>query len=374
MSGARRSILHLIKAYYPSIGGMETTARYLAEDEARRGYVVSVLCCARETGTEELNGVTVYRVRPFFNVGSAPLSLRYMTRLRSLTRQADIVHVHTPNPIAELALCLAPLQKGTRLIATYHLDPVRPKAFVAMYKRLLSRFLGRCDVICPTSENYIQTSNILCEYQDRCKAIPHGVDVARFADVDDAGGAEAERFVQNLPRPRVLFCGRFSYYKGLHVLVEAMSKVPDVSLILVGGGEKEELIRQVDDLKMRDRVAFLGRLPDDLYAAVYHTADVFVLPSIYRSEAFGLVGLEAMAAGLPLVTTELGTGTSFYNVDGLTGYVVPPMDASAIAEAVVRILDDPARRRAMGYAAKERVRDFDLSRMYERYEAVYRTL
>ena len=125
---------------------------------------------------------------------------------------------------------------------------------------------------------------------------------------------------------------------------------------------------------MQERVAFLGHLPDDLYAAVYHTADIFVLPSIYRSEAFGIVGLEAMAAGLPLITTELGTGTSFYNVDGETGYVVPPMDPDALVEALQKMLSNPEKLCEMKKNAFERVKDFCVHSMIEKNFAIYSEL
>ena len=373
--GSSKNILHVIKGYYPTLGGMETTARQMAEGAVCQGYKVSVLCCGDDNVEEEINGVTVHRVKPFFNIGSAPLSFRYVWALWRLMKQSDIVHFHVPNPMGELAFCLSRRQGRVKTVCTYHLDPVRPKAFVRVYQLLLHRFLAQCEVICPTSPNYVLSSDILQKHKEKCRPVPSGVDISRFAHADPFVITKAEKLVARLKHPRVLFCGRFSYYKGLHVLIKAMSKVSNASLVLVGRGEKEEeLRRQVETLKLWDNVVFLGHLPDDLYAAIYHTADVFVLPSIYRSEAFGLVGLEAMAAGLPLITTELGTGTSFYNVDGETGYVVPPMDSDALAEALQKMLSNPEKLCEMKKAALQRVDPFDLSEMLQQYAAVYEGL
>ena len=371
----QKSILHVIKLYYPSIGGMETVARQLAEASVQKGNRVSVLCCGDKNEITDINGVTVYRVRPFFNVGSAPISFRYIFKLWELMGQVDIVHFHVPNPIGELAFCLARNRGKVKTLCTYHLDPVRPKSFVKIYKELLHSFLRQCGVICPTSENYVHSSEILQAHQDKCAPIPLGVDIKRFSEVKPTFLTEVERLISHLKHPRVLFCGRFSFYNGLHVLIEAMREVPDASLILVGSGEKEmELRQQVKDLGMEDRTAFLGFLANEIYAVIYHVADLFVLPSIYRSEAFGIVGLEAMAAGLPLVTTELGTGTSCYNINGETGFVVPPMDVRAMAEAIRMIIHNSDLSREMSENVRRRAGEFSLEKMQERYDGIFQNL
>ncbi|NLL37748.1 MAG: glycosyltransferase [Fretibacterium sp.] len=374
-TNAPKGILHVTKAYFPKLGGVETVVRQLAEGASAEGHRVSVLCCGEQSAVEEINGVTIHRYQPFLNVGSAPLSFRFMLKLWQLMKQHDIIHFHVPNPVGELAFCLSPYKRRVKSLCTYHLDPVRPKSFVRVYKVLLHSFLKCLDVICPTSPNYVRSSDILQQHQKSCLPIPLGAEVSRFTEVSSSALAEAERAVESLKHPRVLFCGRFSYYKGLSYLLEAIAQVPDASLILVGRGEKEaELKEQAAALGLEGRMLFLDHLPDELYPAIYHTADLFVLPSAYRSEAFGIVSLEAMAAGLPLVTTELGTGTSFYNVDGETGFVVPPMDPDALAEAINKLLTDRELASQMGLAARKRVDDFDLSRMLRSYLDLYEEL
>lgn len=367
-------ILHVAKACFPDVGGIETVVRQLAEGAFKQGYEVSVLCCGEKTVVEEFAGVTVYRYKPFFNVGSAPLSFHFMLKLWQLLKRHDIVHFHIPNPIGELGFCLFSLfnkRSSLKNLCTHHADPVKPKAFMLCYTLLLKWFMGVCSQICATSTKHIKTSYILRSFAPKCKAIPLSVDVDRFSKVSTEKINEAEMLVAGLPHPRILFCGRFAYFKGLSYLLRAVSDIPECSLILVGDGKmRPEVEQQIDYLHLRDRVALPGMLTGELYRAFYHVADVFVLPSTYP-ESFGIVGLEAMAAGLPLVTTELGTGTSFYNVDGETGFVVPPMDPNALAEAIKKLLTDRELASRMGFAARKRADDFDLSRMLGSYLDLY---
>jgi rhamnosyl/mannosyltransferase len=351
---------------------METVVKQLAEGMLAHGYKVSVLCCGETNSIDVVEGVTVYRRKPLLRVGSAPISLRYFFDLHKIIREQDIAHFHVPNPIGELAYYFLRRKRSWKTICTYHLDPVRPKLFVRFYKKLLCRFLDMCDVICPTSPNYVNSSDILRNFREKCHSIALGVDTAKFMNIDEEKREKAESLVKNLKHPRVLFCGRFSYYKGLSFLIEAVNKLPECSLILVGDGEKkEELECQIKALNIQDRVKMLGHLPDELYPAIYHVADLFALPSIYRSEAFGIVGLEAMAAGLPLITTELGGGTSYYNVDEETGYVIAPGDSEILAQAIHKIFAMPEKAKAMSVASKRRVQDFSLVNMIEKYLKCY---
>ena len=193
-----------------------------------------------------------------------------------------------------------------------------------------------------------------------------------FANVSKEAISEAEALVKNFKHPRILFCGRFSYYKGIKYLAAAMKDIPDANLILVGDGEKyDEVQTQVHELNLTDRIFFAGRLNFELYKAMYHVCDLFVLPSIFRSEAFGLVGIEAMSAGLPIITTELGGGSSYYNIDGKTGFVIPPADVDALSNAIKKIINDKDLAASMSQNARERVLEFSLNKMYERYEKIY---
>jgi len=175
------------------------------------------------------------------------------------------------------------------------------------------------------------------------------------------------------PHVALLFLGRLRYYKGLNYLLDALRDLPRAQLTVVGTGPMEEAWRaQVQQLGLAERVAFVGEVPDAELPAYYAASDIFVLPASERSEAFGAVQLEAMAAGKPVICTELGTGTSYVNVDGETGLVVPARDADALAAAITRLIDDADLRAHMGAAGRARVREqFTLEKMVARVMEVY---
>ena len=366
-------ILHVLNVYYPDVGGIQTAARQIAEGSAKYGHEVTVLCFGPQSEDTEVNGVKIHRVKWLFRVGSASISLKYFMKYRELSKDADIIHFHVPNPLGELAFCVQPKVKA-KTLCTYHLDPVRPKAFVLMYRMLLNSFMKKVDVICPTSPYYIVSSRVIENFLEKCRTIPLGVEVKSFANVSPEKIAEAEKVVSKLKRPRVLFCGRFAYFKGIPNLLNAMALLPEYSLIMVGDGKKrQETEEQIDKLGLRDRVVLAGLQTGEFYRAFFHVADIFAFPSTWP-ESFGIVGLEALSAGLPLVTTEIWAGSSYYNEDGKTGLIVPPQDPQALADAIKKILSDPELHKMMSENARRRADKFALERMPERYEEVYRFL
>ncbi len=333
-----KRLLVVNKAYWPHLGGVETVARQLAEGAAAAGFEVDVLCLADADAEEELSGVRVHRIRMTLKVGSAPLAWSFLKKYSELAERADVIHFHVPNPIGELALLLRGRGSAKKVLCTYHSDPLRPKWAAAAYQRLLRAFLDRCDSVVATSPNYIQSSPVLKPIETRCTVIPLGVEVERFSKVNPDAVARCDEMLEGLPRPRVLFVGRLVYYKGVDVLLKALAQVPGVSCVVVGEGPlRGKLTSLAENLGISGRVRFLDPLPEDLYPSIYHCADLFVLPSVERTEAFGIVGLEAMAAGLPIITTELGTGTSSYNQDGITGYVVEAGNVESLLEAIRKL-------------------------------------
>ena len=366
-------ILHVLKAYFPDVGGLETTARQIAEDSVKRGHEVTVLCFGNKTENVTANGVNVFRVKPIFNVGSASISWKYFRLYRKLSKEADIINFHVPNPMGELAFCLMKNSKA-RTLCTYQLDPVRPKAFVYIYTKLLKAFMRKIDVICPTSPHYIVSSIVIADFLEKCRTIPLSVDVKSFQNVSAEKIEEAEKVAGSLKHPRILFCGRFAYFKGIPNLLEAMTFLPDYSLIMVGDGKKrQETEEQIDRLGLRDRVVLAGMQTGEFYRAFFHVADIFAFPSTWP-ESFGIVGIEALASGLPIVTTEIWAGSSFFNEDGKTGLIVPPQDPHALAEAIKKIMSDPELYKKMSENARKRAERFSEERMLESYEEVYQFL
>lgn len=367
-----RRILSLVKAYFPHLGGVETIARRIAEGAARRGDAVTVLCFGEGPEREERNGVTILRIRPFLSVGSAPLSATYAAVFYRLLPQTEVVHLHVPNPAAELAWLAAPRSLRRPSLCTYQGDVRRPQLFAPAYRFLQRRFLRRCSVVVTSSPHLSVSSPVLRGLP--CRVVPLGVRTERFALCRERHiSPEVRQSVLGLSRPTAIFVGRLVYYKGIEVLLRALALVPGLSLLLVGEGPLQaSLIDLACELGLLGRLRFVPPLPEDRYPELFALGDFLVLPSVHPVESFGLVVAEAMAAGLPVVTTNLGTGTSFVNRSGETGFVVPPGDVPALARTLRRLRDDPSLCRTLGERARERARCyFDEERMLADYLRLY---
>lgn len=348
-------IVHLYKDYFPPVrGGIEQTVSRMARAQATAGDEVTVLTSAhggRRASEELIEGVRVVRCAEWGRVASAPLCPGMPGALVRLS--ADVFHLHYPSPTGEVSW-LAVRPRGV-MVVTYHSDVVRQAAVMPLYGPFVRAILARAAVIMPTSEAYITRSPFLRPHRAKCLVVPHGVDLERFDDPGRVAGRAAElRALYG--EPLVLFVGRLRYYKGLDVLLAAM---PDVRgrLVIVGDGPEERRLRgRAAVLGLDGRVAFAGAVSDDDLLAHLAAADLGVLPSTLPSEAYGMAMVEMLAAGLPVVCTELGTGTTFVNRDGETGLVVPPGDAGALAAALNRLIGDEVLRKRLAEGARRRAR------------------
>jgi rhamnosyl/mannosyltransferase len=365
-------ILHLYKDYWPVLGGIENHIRILAETQATRGHEVTVLAAGRgwTTSVATVNGVRVILTPRVATIASTPLSpslFRWLARL-----DADLVHLHFPHPPGEVAALLVGRAAGT--VLTYHSDIVRQRRLRRLYEPLLRRVLGRADRILVTSPAYLETSPHLQAVRAKCTIIPLGIDVERFAPGRPGRTAQCRsRWALAPGRPVVVFVGRLRYYKGLDFLLRALPMVPETQVLLVGGGPLWRETRALADrLGLQGRVVFTGDVDDADLPTCYGAGDIFVLPSHTRAEAFGTSIVEAMATGLPVISTEIATGTSWVNQHDQTGLVVQPCDPVALAGAIRTLVGDPARRAAMGRAGRERTLAlFRASTMVDAVERVY---
>jgi glycosyltransferase involved in cell wall biosynthesis len=348
------NVLHVYKDYSPVLGGIEHHVQLLAEGLHEQGVDVRVLVTntGRRTVRKVINGVPVTKTGRLMDVSSAPISLSFYPHFVRLGRDADIVHLHFPYPPAEIGQLL--LGQSRHFVLTYHSDIVRQKVLGFFYRPFLWRVLRCVEQITVSNPNYIQTSRFLRPFAPKCTVIHHGIDLGRFALTPRVQQRAAEIREQYLEGPLILAAGKLRHYKGIDVLIDAMKQVAAHALI-VGEGPMGETWRQrASDTGVQDRVSFLGKVPDEELVALYCAADIFVLPSTNRAETWGTVQIEAMACGLPVVCTELGTGTSYVNQDGVTGLVVPANDAEALAMALRQLIDEPTLRRQMGEAGRLR--------------------
>ncbi|MBI4831274.1 MAG: glycosyltransferase, partial [Candidatus Lindowbacteria bacterium] len=335
-------ILHVYKDYYPPVvGGIEKHIAQLC-NYFKQKHEVTVLVCNRRpfTSIENVDGVTVIKVGQVGRLQSAPLAPTFPLWLRRL--EADIVHFHMPNPTCEFSYLLAG-SPGT-MVVTYHSDIIRQELLLRFYRPFLQRFLARARVIMPTSSIYADTSPFLREVRSKCQVVPLGIDTHMIESAGSRLGPEIGKLHNIFGPDFILFVGKIRYYKGLQFLIEAMPKI-NVPLVVVGSGPMEDDLRALAaNYGVADKTHFVGELTEDDLWVFYHACSLLVLPSVYRSEAYGLVQLEAHACAKPVVSTRLGTGVEFVNMDGKTGLVVPPADSAALAGAINELLGDPERR------------------------------
>ncbi|MEZ4663134.1 MAG: glycosyltransferase [Caldilineaceae bacterium] len=352
-------VLQIYKDYAPVMGGIENHIKVLAEGLQQHNVEARVLVTntSGRTVHQVLDGIPVTKTGRQLNISSAPISLGFYPWLWRLEKDVDIAHLHLPYPPGELGQLL--LGRSQSLVLTYHSDIVRQKVLGALYAPFLRQILQRADLIAVSNPVYVQSSRFLQRVADKCRVIPFGIDLAHFAATPPIRqrAAEIRHMFDN--RPLLLFVGRLRHYKGVNVLLEAMCSEAirqlDARLLVIGIGPlQEQLQQQAAAAGLLERVLFGGEWSDADKIAAYHAADLFVLPSINRAETLGIVQIEAMACGTPVVSTELGTGTSWVNQHQQTGLVAPPNDPAALAQAMAQLLGDAERRREMGQAAHRR--------------------
>ena len=366
-------VCHLGKYYHPAPGGIEAHVRTLALAQAGLGLDVRVFCVNHRPGptsVERDGEVEVIRLGRRASVPMLKLDLCPDLVGRLARADADILHLHAPNPTMSLALLRA--RPDRPLVITYHSDPaghrVRGAAFLAL-ERLT---YGRAAAVMPTSERYIDGSPFLRRYRDRLAVVPLGLDLGPYQDPSAEDRADAARLRARYPGPLWLGCGRQVYYKGFQVAIRALERAPGTLLLIGTGPDRPALEALAGRLGLAGRVAFLGQVPRTV--PYYLAADAFWFPSNARSEAFGLVQVEAMASGCPVINTRIaGSGVPWVCPDGETGLAVPVDDPAALAEAARRILDEPGLRGRLVEAGRRRAaEEFDHRVMAERTLAVYR--
>lgn len=354
-------VLHVGKFYPPHHGGMERVVETLCQ--VSRGFVESRVLVAnagRETAEEEVGGIRVTRIGTIGAVGSVHIAPGFVSALRRAS--ADLIVLHEPNPWA--LLCYALARPRVPLVVWYHSDVVRPALqyalFYAPIARTAYRRARRFIVSSPALAAYAPA---LAPYQSRIRVIPFGIDPAPWR----AGGEP----VASRP-PFVLFAGRHVAYKGVDVLLHALVAGTAHAVIAGDGPKRSEWQQLARELGLGERVSFTGEIPDSQLRGLMQACAAFVLPSVTQAEAFGYVQLEAMAAGKPVISTDVPSGVSWVNQDGCTGLVVRAGDAAALRGAIDRVMSDAALRGRLGAAGRARVeQEFTLERLRERLRAFY---
>ena len=362
-------VLHLFKTYYPeSMGGIEQVIFQLCQSCRAHGIEGEVLTLSANPLPErvQVGSHWVQRARLDLNLASTGFSRDALAQFRLRARHADLIHYHFPWPFMDLLHFAAGLRKPTLL--TYHSDIVRQKMLLRLYRPLMHRFLSSVDAIVTASPNYLETSRVLARYRDKTQVVPYGLDRQSYPA---ASPDVLEGWRTRFPAGFFLFVGVMRYYKGLHILLEACQN-SHYPVLIVGAGPLESALREQAQRLRLSNVHFLGALPDADKIALLQLSRALVFPSHLRSEAFGISLLEGAMFGKPMISSEIGTGTSYINNHGETGLVVPPGDAAALRQAMDRLWVDANMAARMGAAAQQRYEQlFTAARMGQRMAEVY---
>ena len=366
------NVLHFFKTYYPdSMGGIEQVIFQIAEGCTPRGFDAQVLSLSEQGAArnQPLAHHVTHRSRLDLHVASTGFSLSAFKDFKELAAEADLIHYHFPWPFMDLVHFASRVRKPT--VVSYHSDIVKQKHLLKLYQPLMSRFLNSVDAVVTSSPNYARSSPVLQGLGDKVRMIPYALDESTYP-VPDA--ARLAFWRQTLGPRFFLFVGALRYYKGIDYLLEA-AHLTGLPVAIVGGGHLEQELKAHALRLGLNNVHFLGGLPDEDKAALLQLCLGFVFPSHLRSESFGISLLEAAMYGKPMISCEIGTGTSFINIDGVTGRVVPPRDAPALAQAMNQLWSEPEEATRWGGNARKRFETvFSIDGMVDAYAGLYDVL
>ena len=365
-------VLHVYKTYFPdTVGGVEQSINQIACGTANLGVIPEILTISPSAvdRTIQVDGHRVHRCRSNFEVASTPFSASAFLRFRQLASKSDLIHFHFPYPFADILHFTSQIKKPT--IITYHSDIIKQRHLLKIYRPLQECFLNSVVHIVATSPNYQASSHVLSRVTHKTSIIPLGLDKHSYPEVSP----EKLSFWKKRFGPRFfLFIGVIRYYKGLHVLVEA-ARNSAYPVVILGAGPIEAKLK-AHALKLGiQNMHFLGFQPDEDKVALLELCSAIVFPSHLRSEAFGVSLLEGAAYGKPLISCEIGTGTTYVNIDKETGIVVPPSEPAALRQAMDYLWNNPEEAKTMGQRAEARYcKLFTTGKMARSYLALYKKL
>ena len=339
-------ILHIGKFYPPYFGGIEKVNYDIVEGLNTKGIQTDVLCSNHTKGNSFSEiPYKIYRTHTLKVIASTPLSYSLITTLKKIQDNYDIIHVHLPNPMANLAIFLT--RPKSKIILHWHSDIIKQKKLLKLYSPLQ-------------------------KYKNKIVCIPIGIDNNElFIDQNTLNSLK-----NKYKGYKIIFSlGRLVYYKGFEYLIETIKSLPNDIIILIAGiGElKEKLQEHISKHNLQDRVKLLGKIPFEELGAYYQLCDIFCLPSTERSEAFGVVQIEAMAFGKPVISTSIkGSGVDWVNLNNVSGIIVPPKDTNRLTEAIMELLTDEKKYQLLSIGAKKRYEEvFTKDKMVDSFKSLY---
>ena len=365
-------VLHVYRTFFPDTqGGLEEVIRQICKTTQAEGVENRVFCLSHQPKPSviDYDGISVYRAKNHLEIASCGISFSALSTFKQLVEWADVIHYQFPWPFADVLHLLARVQKPA--IVTYESDIVRQKGFLKLYRPLKRLFLNQMQTIVATSPNYAKTSTVLNHYADKVTVIPIGIDEDSYPTTTPK---EIDAMREKVGEGFFLFIGVLRYYKGLHILLDAAQKT-DAKIIIAGSGSEEEALKAQANALNLTNVRFLGYVSNEDKVALIQLSLAIVFPSHLRSEAFGVTLLEAAMNAKPMISCELGTGTSFVNAHQETGLVIPPNDPEKLCEAMSILSNNPSLIKDYGIAARRRYQAlFTGKKMGQSYTALYQKI
>lgn len=373
-------VLHFGKFAFERAGGIERHVEVLARAQAAQGADVTVLAYTLDANAKprRVDGVQIEPVFVRVRFSSQPLALGLILHARQLAKEKpfDVVHQHWPDPFAHITASLMPGRPA--LVVSWHSDIVKQRVLGPVYRKLAPMFLRRPDTVIGATKTHMASAqiDIFADTAHR-HVIPYGIDPAPFELTPSVSKSVVALRARYAGRPIVFALGRHVYYKGFDVLIRAITRVPAVLLLGGGGPLTSELTQLAERLSTESagQVVFVGSIPEDELPVYYHACDIFCLPSVETTEAFGIVQTEAMLCGKPIVNTNLGTGVNEVAPHGVCALTVQPEDDEALAQALNLLIESPEYAQALGEVGRERALDqYNVERMAVDILALYAAL
>ena len=362
-------VLHVYKTFFPeTFGGVEQNIIQLCKSIVSKGVESKIVTIANEAGVIFFDTIEIHRYKKSLEIASCPFSMGLLLNFKKHAEWADIIHYHYPWPFSDVLHLLLNIKKPS--ILTYHSDIVKQKFYYYLYKFVEKKFLASMNVIVATSLNYLNSSKNLTHYNKKVQVIPIGLDEKEYPmPVYE----KIQHWRNKLGDNFFLFIGVLRYYKGLHTLLEAVKNTNHKLVVIGDGPERKSLERKISSECINNTI-MLGSLSEVDKVAVLSLSKALVLPSHLRSEAYGISLLEGAMMSKPLISCYIGTGTSYINVDRVTGIVVKPGDPIELSKAM-DYLSDNKKARIMGQNARHRFDElFTADVMSEEYKKIYISL
>ena len=366
-------VLHPYKDAYPeSTGGVAKFTNNLCKAGNLLGIENTVLAFSKKNKSSDqitIDNYKVFLIPENFSIFSTSFSIGAFKKFKELVLKSDIIHYHFPYPFSDILNIYCGARKPR--VLTYHSDIVRQKKFMFLYRFLMNSFLNSVDNIVATSPNYLSTSKVLKRFSNKVSVIPIGLSYKDYPEINNKIHSSYKKI---LPKRFFLFIGYFRYYKGLHIAFNAV-KNTNINLVLAGDGEiKKSLLNKIKKENIQN-ITILDKVSEQEKICLLNLCTGFIFPSHLRSEAFGIALLEAALFGKPMISCEIGTGTSYVNKHKITGLVVKPNSPIELRNAMQYLLDNKKVSEKMGRQAMVRAKEmFDLKDSVLSYSEIYKNL